>query len=347
MKLIDYDYALPKELIAQFPISPRHDAKLLDYSSKKIIDKKVFDLPDILSKNDLIVINNTKVIPSKVYGSLNNKNILITFHKSINNFKWLAFAKPSKILSDGDEINFDGFKGVIKKINKYGEVEIFLNINFKNLTNKLFEIGQMPLPPYIKRTKIDKNDFSNYQTYFAKKVGSVASPTAGLHFTKELIENLILKNIKISEVTLHVGAGTFLPIRNDDVSKHVMHDEWGNVSQDLINDIKNCKRNGGRVIAVGTTSLRVLESAFYKTHSLKPFSGMTNIFIKPGIKINTVDLLLTNFHMPKSTLLILIHAFAGKKNVKDIYNHAIKNLYRFYSYGDCCLIRNFNETFSV
>ncbi len=347
MKLSNFDYDLPKELIAQFPISPRHDAKLLDYSGFKITDKKVYNLPDILSKNDLLIINNTKVIPSKITGHSNNKNILITFHKKINNLKWLAFAKPAKNLSQGDKIIFNGFTGTIKKKHMYGEVEISLNISSNNFMKKLFEIGQMPLPPYIKRKENVNKDFFDYQTYFASKIGSVASPTAGLHFTKELIENLIHKKIKISEVTLHVGAGTFLPIRDEDISKHQMHNEWGHVSKEVIKDIKNCKRNGGRIIAIGTTSLRVLESAYYKTNSLKPFSGFTNIFIKPGIKINTVDLLLTNFHMPKSTLLILTHAFAGEKNVKNIYNHAIKNSYRFYSYGDCCLIRNSNETFSV
>ena len=347
MRLSEFDYELPNELIAQFPIKPRENANLLDASSSQIFDKHVYNLPDLINSNDILIVNNTKVLPSKLLGRIKNKDIIVTLHKNTSQNTWLAFSKPSKLLQNGDCIIFDGFEGIVIEKLDFGEIEIDFDISYSGFINKLTKIGQMPLPPYIKRKNIRNEDFDDYQTNFSSKIGSVASPTAGLHFSKKLISDLSLKKIKISEITLHIGAGTFLPIRSNDINHHVMHYEWGELSQKVVNDIIKCKKNGGRVIAVGTTTLRMLETAFQNQNKLVPFSGSTNLFIKPGFDIKTVDLLLTNFHMPKSTLFILVSTFSGVDKIKKIYNHAIQKKYRFFSYGDCCLLRNSNETFSI
>jgi S-adenosylmethionine:tRNA ribosyltransferase-isomerase len=226
-----------------------------------------------------------------------------------------------------------------------GEILIKFECNNDELFKKLSEIGKMPLPPYIKRNETNKSDDNfNYQTVFAKNLGAVAAPTAGLHFTNELLKTFRNNKINIDYVTLHVGAGTFLPVKTENINSHKMHSEWGEVSNQVVEKINNCKRNGGKIISIGTTTLRILETAFAKSKGiLKPYSGHTNIFIKPGYNFNSTDILLTNFHLPKSTLLMLVYAFGGIENIKSAYQYAIENKYRFFSYGDCCLIRKSNE----
>jgi len=216
--------------------------------------------------------------------------------------------------------------------------------NNEELIERISKVGRMPLPPYIKRSKEEKNlDRINYQTIFANKIGAVAAPTAGLHFTESIINKIKSAQIDLDYITLHVGAGTFLPIK-EEIETHKMHAEWGEVSNRVVEKIKKCKESGGRVISIGTTTLRILETAFNKKeNSLKPFSGNTDIFIKPGYKFNVIDMLLTNFHLPKSTLMMLVSAFGGYNNIKLAYQYAIKNNYRFFSYGDCCLIKALNE----
>ena len=344
MKISDFDFELPSNLIAQKPISPRDNSKLLLINKNKFIDKNFFDLPDLLKKNDLIICNNTKVLASKLFGKRNTSSIQITLHKKNSDKSWLAFSKPAKKINVGDVIEFDNFKAKILEKLDYGEIRIMFDCDNEELIERISKVGRMPLPPYIKRSKEEKNlDKINYQTIFANKIGAVAAPTAGLHFTESIINKIKSAQIDLDYITLHVGAGTFLPIK-EEIETHKMHAEWGEVSNRVVEKIKKCKESGGRVISIGTTTLRILETAFdKKENSLKPFSGNTDIFIKPGYKFNVIDMLLTNFHLPKSTLMMLVSAFGGYKNIKLAYQYAIKNNYRFFSYGDCCLIKALNE----
>ena len=345
MFLSDFDYELPKKLIAQEPISPRDNSKMLLIDNKDFKDKHFYDLPNLISKNDLILCNNTKVIASKLYGKRNATSIQVTLHKVNNDGIWSAFAKPAKKLNVDDILTFKSLEAkIIEKLDG-GEIKLYFDCKNDTLIEKLTLLGSMPMPHYIKRINgIDNNDNDNYQTIFAQKLGAFASPTAGLHFTKEIFNKLDQLNINIEFVTLHVGAGTFLPVKSEKIDNHKMHSEWGEVSKKVVNKIIECKEKGGKIISVGTTTLRIIESAFdKKDRKLKPFSGYTDIFIKPGYKFNIPDILLTNFHLPKSTLLMLVSAFGGYKNLKAAYQHAIDKEYRFFSYGDCCLIMKNDE----
>lgn len=337
MKLSQFDFELPDNLIAERPCEPREESRMLVYKNE-ISDTNFSKFIDYVGHNDLVVINNTKVIPIFLEGFHSKKNIKVTLHKKLSSNKWLAFLKPAKNVSENSIISFNNeISCTIRKKLDYGEVELEFNCSEEEFDNYLNQFGLMPLPPYIqKKRKSDKKDFTDYQTVYAKEKGSVAAPTAGLHFNDEIINKLV-ESDQLAEITLHVGAGTFLPIRNEDVDNHVMHSEYGIIDEKTALKINQCKKKGGKIIAVGTTTLRLLESAA-KNNEVEKFNRETNIFIKPGYKFQIVDMLLTNFHLPKSTLLLLVSAFAGTEEIFKIYKHAVTNKYRFFSYGDVSLL---------
>lgn len=349
MKLEDLNYKLSEELIATEPKFPRDESNLLIFNKKmKIIKFK--EIIKFLKPHDLLVINNTKVLNSSLEGMIEEKKVSLNLNKVINKYrnKWSAFIKSNKKLKVKEEIKFKF--GISCKVCEIAENAGFVsyNIIFNTTYNKLLEIllknGDIPIPTYIKKKRsIKKSDYYNYQTIFAKKLGAVASPTASLHFTEKLINKLEKKKINFAFLTLHVNGGTFLPIRENDPSKHLMHYEKGIISKSEAKKINKAKKKGGRIIAVGTTVLRLLESSKDENGFIKAFNGETNIFIKPGWKVDTVDGLITNFHTPKSTLLMLVYALIGKVNTLKLYKYAIDNKMRFFSYGDACLIWISNE----
>ena len=338
--LSDFDYFLPTELIAQTPVNPRDAAKLLHISNGAIADHVMRDLPSLLRPNDLIIANDTKVIPAQLYGYIDDKLVGFTLHKKCSDNEWLAFAKPAKRCLVNSVVKFNTeFSAIIIEKREAGEVLIQFNCDGVQLLERIEKYGKMPLPPYIKRSKTgDKTDSENYQTLFAQKIGAVAAPTAGLHFTPELKEAILNIGAHIETVTLHVGAGTFLPVKSENLSEHKMHSEWGEVTTEVADKINQTKKGDGRVICIGTTSLRIVESVWANYGKMVPFKGDTDLFITPGYAFNVADLLLTNFHLPKSTLLMLISAFVGFEEIKDAYRYAIENEYRFFSYGDGCLL---------
>ena len=334
-----FDYELDKDLIAQFPCSPRDSSRLLSCLDNIPKDFHFKKLPDILNSGDVLVINNTKVIPSRLFGKRDNVNIEVTLHLKVKRNQWRAFVKPGKKCRVNDELVFkDRLKAIV--IEKFIEGDLLLEFNKdeKDLLRAVNNQGVMPLPPYIKREYHLVDDKSDYQTIFASNEGAVAAPTAGLHFTDKLIYKLEKKGIIISPVTLHVGAGTFLPVKVENVLNHKMHEEWGSLDLNASEIINNAIVNKKRIIALGTTSLRILETIAMKNNGkIIPWSGLTNLFITPGFKFNIVDLLITNFHLPKSTLLMLVSAFYGRENLFKAYDYAIKKKYRFFSYGDSCI----------
>ena len=337
-----FDFTLPHELIAQQPVSPRDSAKLLDLRDGQCIDRHVHDLPTLLKPGDLIVGNNTRVIQARLLGRTNQAKIEVTLHKQQSNNSWLAFAKPARKLKLDRIIQFaNDFQGVVVDKRNNGEILLQFNQSGYNLFHALKTYGVMPLPPYIKRNLNENNDSdkTNYQTIYSKIEGAVAAPTAGLHFTERLMNELSHRSIEFVTITLHVGAGTFLPVKVKDTNDHIMHSEWGEIDQDTAIAINQAKAKGGRIIAIGTTVLRLLETVADEEGFIHPFNGDTDIFITPGYHFKTVDMLLTNFHLPRSTLFMLVSAFSGLKQMKNAYDHAIKNQYRFYSFGDCCLLQ--------
>ena len=340
MHISDFDFNLPSSLIAQFPCVPRDNSRLLHLMKNKVIDRSFRELPDLLTSNDLIIANNTKVIPTRITGKINLKKIEITLHKKHTNNSWFCFVKPFKKVEMGDIIEILNLKTLVEKKLKNGEILLKFNIKNDALISFLEKNGEMPLPPYVKRKNFKvESDHKDYQTIFASEDGAVAAPTAGLHFSEEIKSNLKKKNIDFDYVTLHVGAGTFLPVKVENILDHKMHEEWGQVNQSVVDKIIKCKSNGGRVLCIGTTTLRILESAAINNNGkIAPFKGFTNVFIYPGFKFLISDMLLTNFHLPKSTLFMLVCAFSGINQIKKAYNHAIKNNYRFFSYGDCSLL---------
>ena len=334
-----FDYELDKDLIAQFPCSPRDSSRLLSCLDNIPKDFNFNKLPEILNSGDVLVINNTKVIPSRLFGKRDNVNIEVTLHLKLKRNQWRAFVKPGKKCRVNDELVFkDRLKAIV--IEKFIEGDLLLEFNKdeKDLLRAVNNQGVMPLPPYIKREYHLVDDKSDYQTIFASNEGAVAAPTAGLHFTDKLIYKLEKKGIIIAPVTLHVGAGTFLPVKVENVLNHKMHEEWGSLDLNASEIINNAIVNKKRIIALGTTSLRILETIAMKNNGkIIPWSGLTNLFITPGFKFNIVDLLITNFHLPKSTLLMLVSAFYGRENLFNAYDYAIKKKYRFFSYGDSCI----------
>jgi S-adenosylmethionine:tRNA ribosyltransferase-isomerase len=311
-----------------------------------------------LQPGDVLVLNDTKVIPAALTGTRNRNGntatIDVNLHKRIGRATWKAFARPAKRLQIGDEIVFGKGKNAcvlgaldatVTEKGEAGEVTLAFDLAGLDLEQAIEARGAMPLPPYIAaRRPADVQDRDDYQTVFAAQSGAVAAPTAGLHFTDELLARLQEKGIAQRFVTLHVGAGTFLPVKSDDTSEHKMHAEWGEVSLETADFLNEARSRGGRIVAVGTTSLRLLESAVTQQGEIQPFSGETDIFITPGRAIYAVDLLLTNFHLPRSTLFMLVSAFSGLPEMKRAYAHAIEQGYRFYSYGDACLLHRSRDS---
>jgi len=340
LTLDQFDFELPPETIAQRPVSPRDAARLLLVGEEGLEDKGVLDLPGLLEPGDLLVTNDTRVIPARLLGKRRGAKVEVTLHKMEGPNLWRAFARPAKKLKEGDQVDFaENFSALVQRKGEMGEVSLAFDREGPELMHALEAHGGMPLPPYIKRQGLaDAQDKSDYQTLFAEKDGAVAAPTAGLHFTPRLIEALEAKGIKRTTVTLHVGAGTFLPVKVDKVAEHKMHAEYGEVDQATVDLIENTKKAGNKVVAVGTTSLRLLESAVGEDGKLALFAGETDIFITPGYRFKVVDRLLTNFHLPKSTLFMLVSAVAGLETMQAAYRHAIETGYRFYSYGDCSLL---------
>lgn len=347
--LVDiFNFDLPEDRIALRPMRPRDAARMLVVSQPlQFIDKIISDLPLMLHPGDALVINNTKVIHARLKGQrLRNGNkatIEATLIKKLDDQTWQALAKPAKKLQIGDLIEFNSdnisIRARVENKQDSGQVTLLFDHTPTDLDQVIQSIGALPLPPYIAgKREPDKHDEIDYQTYFATEPGAVAAPTAGLHFTKELINKLLQSNIKIFSVTLHVGAGTFLPVKVENTNDHVMHKEYAYLDEDTAKQLNEIKRNQGRIVAVGTTALRVLESASNEIGHIQPYKDFTDIFITPGYKFKFTDLLLTNFHLPKSTLFMLVSAFAGLENMKLAYKYAIDNNYRFYSYGDACLL---------
>jgi len=321
------------------PAVPRESARLL-VAGDGLHDRTIASLPDEFRAGDVLVFNNTRVIPAALSGHRQGRlgtspKIEVLLHQRLDAVRWLAFAKPAKKLEEGDSVVFTGgLSATVEAKGEAGEITLAFGIAGAAFDAALAQAGRMPLPPYIAgKRQQDEQDKSDYQTIFAEHAGAVAAPTAGLHFTPELMARLLAKGIQQEYVTLHVGAGTFLPVKAEDTRDHKMHAEWGEVPADVAGRLAVARADGRRIIAVGTTSLRLLEAS-----GLQPFAGATDIFITPGYAFRAVDGLITNFHLPKSTLFMLVCAFAGTARMKAAYAHAIDQGYRFYSYGDASLL---------
>ena len=350
MRLDDFDFDLPEDLIALRPAEPRDQARLLDVrpgARPELSDRIVADLPEYLRAGDVIVFNDTRVIPAQLDGRRlprdgtpgEGARVHIQLHKRLAPDAWRCFARPARKLAVGDQIDFDGCSAIVNAAPGGGEVDLGFSLDGAALDGFVARSGTVPLPPYIaSRRPPDRQDVGDYQTMFAREGGSVAAPTAGLHFTPELIDRIVAKGITPVFLTLHVGAGTFLPVKTDKVADHKMHAEWGVISRDAAATINAARGSGGRIVAVGTTSTRLLESATDEEGVVQPFVGETDIFITPGYRFRAVDVLMTNFHLPKSTLFMLVSAFCGLDVMRRAYAHAVSSAYRFYSYGDACLL---------
>ncbi len=337
MDISEFNFTLPSDLIAQYPLYPRDESKLLSVVNGRYENLFFTNLPDLLSSGDIIVINDTKVIKANLNGKIKEKKVNITLHYCKDKKYWMAFCKPSKKCKERDVIEFENkVSAKIEKKFSYGEILLKFNISYLDLMKYLSRFGSMPLPPYIKNKS--PNDAKNYQTIFAKKHGAIAAPTAGFHFTEPVIKNIKEKGIKVVSITLHVGAGTFLPVKTKNIEDHKMHSEFFEVSKETSDVINEAKLNKRKIVCVGTTTLRALETIALSNNIIIPCKGNTDLYIMPGFKFKIADYLITNFHFPKSTLLILISAFYGKKNVMKLYEYAIENQYRFFSYGDCCIL---------
>lgn len=340
MQLSDFDYSLPEELIAQMPVSPRDASRLLAVAaSGAVTDSSIRQLPELLREGDVMVFNDTKVIPARLFAHKGEAKIDITLLKQVSESVWECFARPARKLAEGDEIEFAaGLTAQVQAKNLSGTVNLQFNKSGNDFFVVLAEIGQMPLPPYIKRAQKEEADFLDYQTLHASKPGAVAAPTAGLHFSETLMQAIKDKGVQIEHVTLHVGGGTFLPVRVEDISQHQMHAEWMEMDAATAEALNAAKGQGRRIISVGTTALRCLESAADEQGVLHAQHRETDIFITPGYQFKAVDCLLTNFHLPKSTLFMLVSAFSGLPVMKAAYAHAVQQRYRFFSYGDACFL---------
>jgi S-adenosylmethionine:tRNA ribosyltransferase-isomerase len=362
MRVDAFDFELPSERIALRPAEPREIAQLLvvdPLTTALLADHHLGDLPSLLRPGDCLVVNNTKVLPARLQGTRNRDGavatIEVTLHKREDGQSWLAFVRPAKKLKINETVVFKptnnqksdrpiiNLEAVVADKYDAGEVLLRFTRTGEDLDAAIRSVGVMPLPPYIaaKRPE-DEQDDKDYQTVFAARTGAVAAPTAGLHFTPALLGKLANAGINRAEVTLHVGAGTFLPVKVDDTDDHKMHAEWGEITPKAARLLNETRARGGRIVAVGTTSLRLLESAAQEDGSFSGWSGDTAIFITPGYRFKAVDVLLTNFHLPKSTLFMLVSAFSGLDTMRKAYKHAIQSGYRFYSYGDACLLHRSN-----
>ncbi len=350
-----FDFHLPEALIALRPASPRDAARLLVVDgdgSDALADKVMTDLPALLQPGDALVLNDTRVIPAALKGTRTrgevSAQVSVTLAERLDDARWQVLARPAKRLDVGDRIKF-GESGNVCRLGALdatveakgteGQVTLAFDLSGAALHDSIEALGAMPLPPYIAaRRPADQQDRSDYQTMFAREEGAVAAPTAGLHFTDALIKALDARGVLRHFVTLHVGPGTFLPVRVDETEGHKMHAEYGVISAEVAEALNAVKAKGGRIVAVGTTSLRLLESAAGEDGTLKPFLGETDIFITPGYRFRFIDQLLTNFHLPRSTLFMLVAALSGLETMKRAYAHAVEDQYRFYSYGDACLL---------
>lgn len=344
MRVDDFDFELPDAAIALRPAVPRDAARLLLVRPGSAFDDRhVHDLPDLLRPGDALVVNDTKVVPARLSGLRRRGDavarIEVTLHKREGDAVWKAFARPAKRLAIGESLAFGDSLGATVLAKAAGEVTLRFDCGGRDLDDALEQVGQPPLPPYIEARRAgDHEDVADYQTMFARHPGAVAAPTAGLHFTPALHERLVARGIALHRVTLHVGAGTFLPVKTETTEDHVMHAETGEVRAETAEALNEVHRRGGRVVAVGTTSLRILESAATEDGLVRPFAGDTSIFITPGYRFRVIDALMTNFHLPRSTLFMLVSAFTGRSTMQAAYAHAIRTGYRFYSYGDASLL---------
>jgi S-adenosylmethionine:tRNA ribosyltransferase-isomerase len=353
MRVADFDFHLPEERIALRPASPRGAARLLVVRpGGEFSDRQVRDLPNLLRAGDVLVFNDTKVIPAQLHGRRlregSSTEVDVTLIERLDPAAWWALAKPGRRLAVGDRIRFGNegrvcllgtLEATVEEKHADGRIRLAFGFHGAFLDEALHAIGDAPLPPYIAaRRPADDRDRADYQTIFAAEEGAVAAPTAGLHFTAELMRALDDAEISKEFLTLHVGPGTFLPVKSDDTASHRMHSERGVLSADVAKHLNAVRHAGGRIVAVGTTALRLLESAADEEGIINPFDGTTDIFITPGYRFRAVDLLMTNFHLPRSTLFMLVAAFSGLDTMKRAYAHAITQNYRFYSYGDACLL---------
>jgi S-adenosylmethionine:tRNA ribosyltransferase-isomerase len=368
-----FDFELPDDRVALEPATPRDAARMLvvrpgssqatipppltrpregEGDTREFQDRRVRDLPSLLRPGDALVFNDTKVIRAALSGERlrGDARAVISFnlHKRVDEHRWRAFARPAKRLAVGDRVRFghDGrvcllgtLDATVGEIGEAGEVELAFSLHGPFLDEAIEALGDPPLPPYIAgKRESQPEDAERYQTIYARREGAVAAPTAGLHFTRELLAALAAKGVSQHFLTLHVGAGTFLPVKADEVSAHRMHAEWGEISTETAAALNKVRGAGGRIVAIGTTSLRLLETAADESGRIRPFAGETDIFITPGYRFKAVDLLLTNFHLPRSTLFMLVAAFSGLETMRRAYAHAIARGYRFYSFGDACLL---------
>jgi S-adenosylmethionine:tRNA ribosyltransferase-isomerase len=348
-----FDFELPTTSIALRPASPRDSARMLVVRPGMALgDRVVADLPTLLEPGDQLVVNDTKVIAAQLAGRRIGREtepkIEATLIKRLDGSRWQALVRPAKKLSEGDIVRF-GHEGRVCLLghldaevahkSEAGEITLSFSFHGPALDQAIAELGSPPLPPYIASKRApDDRDANDYQTMFARYEGAVAAPTAGLHFTPALEQALRTRGIDVHRITLHVGAGTFLPVKVEDTAAHKMHAEWGTISASTADTLNAARAKGGRIVAVGTTSLRLLESAALEDGTIEPFAGETAIFITPGYRFRAVDVLMTNFHLPRSTLFMLVSAFSGHDTMQRAYAHAIANGYRFYSYGDACLL---------
>jgi S-adenosylmethionine:tRNA ribosyltransferase-isomerase len=346
MRVDLFDFDLPDERIALRPATPRDSARLLAVdpnATPPLSDRIVRDLPDLMNPGDVLVFNDTKVIPAQLEGMrIREESVVpvsVTLHMRTGAGVWKAFARPGKRIRQGDRLQFGTLDATVSEKGEAGEVTLGFDLSGPTLDEAIATVGHIPLPPYIasKRPEDDR-DRRDYQTIYAKEEGAVAAPTAGLHFTPELFDRLDKKGLERRFVTLHVGAGTFLPVKAEDTADHLMHYETGHIDQATANALNAAKARGNKVISVGTTSMRLLESAAGANGRLAAWSGNTNIFITPGYRFRFVDRLMTNFHLPRSTLFMLVSAFCGLDTMRAAYDHAIHTGYRFYSYGDASLL---------
>jgi len=350
-----FDFELPEDRIALYPLPERDAARLLvvqPNGEPEFADRTVAELPELLRPGDMLVFNDTRVIPAALKGTRirgdSEAQVEFNLHKRVDENRWRAFARPAKRLEVGDLVRFGNegrvcllgnLDATVTAKGEGGEVELTFTLHSAYLDEAIDMLGDAPLPPYIAgRRPATEDDRSAYQTIFARKEGAVAAPTAGLHFTERLLKQLTERGIGHTFVTLHVGAGTFLPVKTEDTNDHKMHSEWGEISAETAARLNEVRREGGRIVAVGSTATRLLETAASETGEIQPYAGETALFITPGYRFRAIDLMMTNFHLPRSTLFMLVSAFSGLDRMKRAYAHAIAAGYRFYSYGDACLL---------
>ena len=346
MRVDQFDFDLPEELIALRPAEPRDSARLLEIGPAEgaLTDRRIADLLDLLGPDDLLIVNDTRVVPARLWGHRARgeaeARVEVMLHQRLDGARWRAFLRPAKKVNPGEALRFgDELEATLTEKAEGGEGELAFSLSGAALDAAIARVGETPLPPYIARKRaVDARDVADYQTVFAAEPGAVAAPTAGLHFTPALLAALAANGVRRESVTLHVGAGTFLPVTAETTEEHRMHGEIGTVGGHVADAITDTRARGGRVVAVGTTALRVLEQAATETGEVRAWSGETRLFIKPGYRFNAVDVLLTNFHLPRSTLFMLVSALRSLAEMKRAYAHAVAERYRFYSYGDACLI---------